>query len=495
MKSLALVCLLLAISHSLAKQLPNGEKVKQRKSDDLKPARQELDLQYLPINTVAEAGGGVTLTCGVVDSFVPHSVQWFEFAYHPTGGLISDNEIVLGHPEAARYTIINDVPGHYNLHISDVRLADGGMYTCIDTQTSAVNKRQHSASLTVVQAEPNCTTSIKENGIVLDKSYQTNDCILDYQGAIIPNMSWSGISPFDQAYVATDHNIWSGMQYNVTRGMNTRAHTAEIYFTSYFLPVDGNSASNVPAYNKIHQGRQMFVYWGPTEIQATPIQDHYEPGDIITCTADAFPEATYNWANMRTLDVIPGREIRIEEAWRGYNQTLRCEARNEIEGTTYAANLFIAADVPALTSPPTTTPTTTTTAPPAVSECKDLTGGWESSKPTQAALCIRLNLESYGLLTGLLRNDTDTYWVDIVGRAQSTRFDQVGFNGIWPVNIGVSSFIGECHRCFGEEQLLVNVISRSQGDTCGVAGRTQYTTQYLFTRSNLVKCPNLPVVQ
>lgn len=494
MKSLFLLCLLLAISQSLAKQVPAGKQVKQRKSDDLKPVQQELDLAYLPINTVAEVGSEAILTCGVVNSAVSHSVQWYEYAYSPTGGLISDNGFVLGHPQAGRYFIINDVPGHYNLRISDVRLSDGGTYMCIDTQTSASNKRQHSAFLTIVEARPNCTTSIKANGVVLDKSYQTNDCLLDYQGGLIPNISWSGISPFDQAYVATTHNVWSGMQFNVTRNMDTRAHVAQTYFTNYFLPVDANTASNVPTYTKTHQGNQMFVYWGPVDIAATPIKEHYEPGDFITCTADAFPNATFNWANMRTLDVIPGPVIRIEEAWRGFNQTLRCEARNEIEGTTYAANLFIAADVPALTTPPTTTTATTTTPPPAVSDCTDLTGSWESVNPTSAALCIRLNLESYGLLTGLLRNHTDTYWVDIVGRAQSTRFDQVGFNGIWPFEIGVSSFIGECHRCFGEEQLLVNVISRSEGNTCGVAGPTQYTSQYLFTRSNNVKCPNLPIV-
>jgi hypothetical protein len=70
----------------------------------------------------------------------------------------------------------------------------------------------------------------------------------------------------------------------------------------------------------------------------------------------------------------------------------------------------------------------------------------------------------------------------------------VGFNGIWPAGLGVSSFIGECHRCFGEEQLLVNVISRTKGSPCGTIGPTQYTSQYLFTRSQALQCPNLPNV-
>lgn len=494
MKSLIAVGLLFLITQSLAKQLPDGDQKSQRKGDDLKPSQQELDLDHLPLNTVAEVGSTVTLTCGVINPSVPHSVQWFEYAYGSNGNLISDNEFVLGHPEAARYRIDTTVPGHYDLVISDVRLLDGGTYMCIDMQTSSANKRQHAASLTVVGLEFNCTTTINENGVVLDLSYHTNDCILDYKGTIIPNMTWSGLGPFTQAYVATDHNIWAGMQFTVTRAMNTRAHQANAYFSDYFLPVDANTASNVPIYEKVHIGPQMFVYWGPVSLQASPIKEAYEPGDILTCTADGFPAPTFNWANMRTLEFFEGSTVRVDESWRGFNQTMRCQARNLIEGITYSDNIFINVDVPPITSPTTTTPAPITTTPPAVSDCRDLTGTWVSTAPTAAALCVRLNLESSGLLTGLLRNHTDTYWVDIVGRAQSNRFDQVGFNGIWPYNIGVSSFIGECHRCFGEEQLLVNVISRSEGSPCGVSGETRYTTQYLFTRSNAIVCPNLPVV-
>ena len=494
MKPLIAVCLLLLVTQSSANLLPSGGKIQQRKGDDLKPTQQSLDLNHLPLNTVAEVGGDITLSCGVADPDTPHTLQWFEFAHDGTGQLISDNEFILGHPEAARYSIITTTRGHYDLRISDVNFMDGGMYLCVDTQTSASNKRQHSASLTVLSTEINCTTTIKENGIVLDKSYQSHDCVLDYRGVIIPNITWAGPGPFNQAYVSTDNSVWCGMHFNVSRTMDSEAHQAITYFTDDFLPVDANTADNIPTYTRVYQGRQMFVYWGPTNTRAGPIKPQYEPGDILTCVTDSFPDSTYNWANMRTLEVIPGPTVRIEEAWRGFNQTMRCEARNDIEGTTYAENLFIPVDVPPLTTPTTTTPAPTTTPPPAVSDCGDLTGAWLSTNPTQASLCVRLNLESQGLLTGLMLNHTDTYWIDIVGRAQSNRFDQVGFNGIWPAHIGVSSFVGECHRCFGEEQLLVNVISRSVGDTCGVQGPTRYTSQYLFTRTTAIKCPNLPTV-
>lgn len=487
MRNLLAFCLLLVVSHALAKQLPG-----QKKNDDLKPAQQELDLNYLPINTVAVVGDSVELRCGIVNPLVAHSVQWTEFAYNPNGNLISDNNDILGHPEAARYTIINDIDGHYNLRISNVVYEDGGVYLCQDVQTNPVLKRQHAAALTIVAPDSNCTSTIKENGIVLDLSYQTNDCILDYHGPIIPNMTWSGLGPFTQASVATDHSVWNGMQYEVTREMDTRAHQSTVFFTGYFLPVSANFADNVPDYVQVHQGPQMFVYWGPTALAASPIKVVYEAGDELTCTADAFPAATFLWQNLRTNQIFAGATIRIDESWRGYNQSLRCEARNTIEGTIYSNNLFIPVDVAPLTTTTTPVPTTTTTPPPAIAPCRDLTGAWISTSPTRASLCVRLDLNNQGLLTGLLKNGTDTYWVDIVGRAQSNKFDQVGFNGIWPIGLGVSSFVGECHRCFGQEQLLVNVISRTKGMPCGTIGPTQYTSQYFFTRSEALQCPNLP---
>jgi len=487
MRNLLAVCLLLVVSHAFAKQLPH------KKGDDLTPTQSELDPAYLPINTVGVVGSTVVLKCGVLDPSISHGVQWTEFAYNENGNLISDNGVILGgHPEAARYHIEISGPGRYDLHIANLQLADGGVYLCQDAQTSAALKKQHACSLTIVEKAPNCTTTIAPSYAVLDGAYHTNDCGLNYKGPIVPNMTWSGIGPFTQATVATDHNIWNGMQFNVTREMDTRAHQSTTFFTGYFLPVDGNFASNVPTYVQVHQSHQMFVYWGPTALAATPIKHQYEAGDILTCTCDAFPTASFLWQNLRTNQIYTGATIRIDEAWRGFNQTLRCEARNTIEGTIYSNNVFIPADVAPITTPPTSTTTVTTTPPPAVSDCRDLTGAWLSTAPTRASLCVRLDLTNQGLLTGLLKNGTDTFWVDLVGRAQANKFDQVGFNGIWPIGLGVSSFVGECHRCFGEEQLLVNVISRTKGSPCGSIGPTQYTSQYYFTRAQTLQCPNLP---
>jgi len=330
------------------------------------------------------------------------------------------------------------------------------------------------------------------NGIVLEGQYHTNECTMRYQGGVIPNITWSGIDPFQQAYVATPTQVWAGMQYNVTRNMDTKSHLSDTFFSAYFLPVGPDEADNVPTYTFTHRERQMFVYWGPTNLTVHPVKAYYEVGDIIVCTADGYPPPDFSWMNMRTGRLYPGASIEVEDEWLGHDQLLRCEARNVIVGTIYSVNMFHPVSVPL---PTTTTPTTTTppsTLPPAVSRCGDLTGAWESTYPSRGSLCLKLDLERNGMVSGLAKNSSDSWWVDIVGRAHADDFDQVAFSGIQPLDFGVSSFIAECHRCFGVERLLAHLTARPRGTQCGTPGVARYTEQYEFFRSSSLVCPNLP---
>lgn len=223
------------------------------------------------------------------------------------------------------------------------------------------------------------------------------------------------------------------------------------------------------------------------------MKEYYEVGDVLTCSADAFPPADFTWMNLRTAEIYVGNQIIVSEEWLSHITPLRCEARNVIAGSLYTANYFFNASVPIPTT--TTTPTTTPlpTLPPAVSRCGDLGGVWEAVSPGRAALCMRLDLANGGYITGFARNSTDTWWVDIIGRAHSDDFDQFTFAGIQPLDFGVSSFVGECHRCFGQERLLVHMTTRGRGVQCGVSGPVHHTDEYEFYRSGTIKCPgNFP---
>jgi len=172
-------------------------------------------------------------------------------------------------------------------------------------------------------------------------------------------------------------------------------------------------------------------------------------GDTLIANSDANPTASHQFQNLRTIEVFNTQTLTIPESWYGFNQTVRCQAQNSIEGVLYTQNVFFNVYVPLITDPPTTLPTTTTTPPPAVAPCNDLTGQWLAPTPYQVILCIKLDLTNNAFLTGFMKNGTQTFSLDIVGRSQSGKFDQVGLSGIWPAAMGMSTGVGECHNCYG----------------------------------------------
>jgi hypothetical protein len=485
MKTLLVVTVLtLLVAGSFGRIIPKDKK-RAVEDAELSPAPFDLDLNRLPLNVaVQDTTPFVVLICSIQPTASPR-VQWTEHAYNPNGVPITDNEFIFEGPNKPRYTVLKTAgQWAYDLEIRPVLISDGGLYVCMDT-TGAL-KKQHGAQLSVISSTPNCTTTIKANGVVLDQSYVTNDCTWEYKGGLIPNVTWTGVGPFNQGSVATATHVWAGMGINITRAMDTMSHKCTLNFTGYFLPIGGDSAANIPTFSTIFQQRQMFVYWGPASItiQGQKPGDNYVTGDQLICTADAFPVPTYLWQNTRTGEIINSQLLVIPASWYGFNQTMRCEAKNTIEGTPYPYNQLINVNVPLLTTPPTTTPAPTTTPPPAVEPCPNLSGGWRSTFPTEASLCINLDLTNNAALKGLLKNGTDTYWVDLVGRAQINKYDQVGFNGIWSNGV-VSSFVGECHRCYGKDYLLVNAVSRTKGTECGMSGQVSYTVQYDFERATI----------
>jgi hypothetical protein len=137
--------------------------------------------------------------------------------------------------------------------------------------------------------------------------------------------------------------------------------------------------------------------------------------------------ATYVWQNMRTLEWWLSNSFTIREDMVG-NQTMRCHAQNTINGVDYNADYFVELYVKPIPTTPTPGVSTTTTAVPAESDCRDLTGRWEATNP-KATMCIWLDFSRNGVLTGLLKNGSDTYYADIYGRAQVNTFSQGGFFG------------------------------------------------------------------
>jgi len=448
-----------------------------------------------PANTALVAGPEVTLQCRV-EVTGSERVQWTEYATNPNGALISDNNILLpGHPNFNRYSLQYDAAnGVYDLDIYPTEMGDGGYYKCADVNAVPPATVQRGAELVMILSSPNCSTTLPGDGIVLEGQYHTSECIVYFKGTpgIVPQMTWTGPTPFQNAYTTTNVSLWSGISFTVTRNMDAKSYTCKTNFTETGFG-GPDSATNVPSYTYSYRTQQIFVHWPPKNMYSSPVYPEYEVGTTITCYADAFPIPTITWQSLRTNDWYNSQSFTITEDMVG-NQTMRCHAENIIQGIFYYEDYFIILYV----KPPPTTPSpgisTTTTPVPAESNCFDLTGRWEATNP-KAMMCIWIDFNYNGVLMGMFKNGTDTYYADIYGRAQVNTFDQGGFSAVWPGTIGVSGHVLECKRCYGTEIMTVSQILRSDAttQTCGDAGITNYLPDFKFYRvANSPPCTSQP---
>lgn len=479
------VCFLLLVASSAARQVP-------KKSG---PTPYGLDPTKAPLNTAVYAGTTVTFSCWVSPTSAGNPrIQWTEFAYNPQGQLISDGDLILpAHPQASRYALVRNDPLQYDLVVSNVNVNDGGVYSCFDANAPITEKQRAAAQLVVIAGPANCTSTVPANAQVLEDVYYTVECTLDFGGHLVPTATWEGPQPFGQASSNTDNRLWTGMSFYAHRTMSQQYWRLTLNYTDSFLPVPADTAENIPDFAEVHDSPRITVYWPPQDMYADPQKDNYVVGDQIECFADAFPAAGFTWHNLRTNERFPGSLLTIPQEWEGTDQTLRCQAVNVISGAEYSNDLYITGNVLGpTTTPTTTTPTTTTTAPP-VSSCLNLTGRWESVGPTPAYLCLEV-LGENGNIHGVLRNDTDTFWVDLIGLTDVNNYDHASFTGIWPLNRAVSTFIGECSRCHGVEHLLINAVSRTKGGPpCATPGEINYSLQYDFLRNNDIVCPPITI--
>jgi len=66
----------------------------------------------------------------------------------------------------------------------------------------------------------------------------------------------------------------------------------------------------------------------------------YEIGESIDCIADAFPEPTYFWQNMATLQIINGQTLTVTSALVG-TTGFRCNANNGVGAKDLFLNITV----------------------------------------------------------------------------------------------------------------------------------------------------------
>jgi len=335
----------------------------------------------------------------------------------------------------------------------------------------------------LLEQETNCSSTAPADGVQVEKQNHTIECVVNYQGAFAPFMSWTGPEPFLVAGSNNPPTVWSGVAYTVNRDMANKRFECQTNFTDPGPQPEG-IADNAPTFNLIYRAPTIFVYWGPSGTYADPIKSIYQVGDTLTCYTDAYPEAFYRWQNMRTLDETTGPVFTFGEELAGTNQSMRCQVQNIILGFVYSDNIFI----PSLVQGPTTATTTPTTpvvtTHPPESNCEDLTGFWRSDQPF-AELLLETDVDSQiGEIYGIFRNQSDTIWVEVIGTARRGDWSYIGLSAIWPLNDGVTGLSGECHRCNGVEVIIGDGMLRSVAESseCGAASLPRSFESYRFYR-------------
>jgi len=432
-----------------------------------------------PENDAVYAFSSVTFRCIATPG---DRIQWVEYVTNPNGIIISDGAVLIpDHPNFDRYELFADAAaGIYNLTITSTIVADGGLYECKDENTGT----SRGAQLVVIEKAPNCTTTWPPTNFVIEGFRYTVECNIYYRASadIWPSTSWSGAGTFNQLTVNQSDTVLTGINFDAQKEQDAGYFMLTTFFTESGFGGE-NNAGNVPVFQHIYRTPTIFVRWSPQNIEYSPSKTSYEIGDVLTCTADANPLPSYVWTDVLANVDYASQTFTITEAMVG-PAIFRCQVTNLVG----SANVFINTTVNPITTPTTPTTTPTTTPVPAVANCKDITGRWEfvRAADSKAVLCIYVDGTQNGYISGLFWNDTktETYYMDIVGRTRNNIYDETGIVGIWPLSIGVSAFAIECQSCFGEETLLLNVVSRQYQDvgSCGIGDNVLTGVQYDLKR-------------
>lgn len=455
-------------------------------SDGAEPAVKPRGIATGPSNVAVQVDMPVLVELTCTSTAAPPDVRisWTEYITNPNGAIISDGEYLMpSHPNSARYEIVTDLATTWDLKISPFMLIDGGAYRCIDQYD--VESAAY-AQVIAIEKAPNCTSNIPDSGYVREDQYYTMECSVFYQGQVAPSMFFNGPEGYIQATVKSNTTVWSGFRLNMTRFMDGYTFDLKANFTEEGF-IQDNYASNVPTWSYDYLSPVLIVQWEPKKLYVVPEQAEYDVGQVLECHADANPPETIFWQNVNTHETWYDYRLYLTDAFVG-TQTMRCNAANNITGTVYTADLFFNLTVKPRTTtpPPTTTPTPTTQLPEA--PCDDLNGRWNAYEPTAVDMCLEINNTNYGRVIGIVRNATDPFFIEVRGRISPEKYNQIGFTGIWPSNIGTVTYVGTCRKCYGEEKLTLTGIGRTVTDnlSCQNVSSARYIPPYVFYRVGTV---------
>jgi hypothetical protein len=310
------------------------------------------DNVYRPavVGLIGVAGSNVTIRCtanlfdDVRWEFSQTSSDTYVTVY--SGGRVLDNLSQL---------VVNQEQNHSVLIVPGASQSDAGLYRCRNSRTTKVKEN---FGLTILGSNPQCRSNVTSTGnllIIEEHEHISVGCEVCFTGVVTVNINC--VSDMEERFIShpretVDQNDTCRLYrktYMSTRQIQDSQFSCTVWFTY----------DNVSLFNYSWTSDIVKTHFGPKSARIHVIHKENNGlmtnGDILNCTADSFPEASYRWQVADTpvhdgalfvVDVcklIDGRELPVgpEEITRSV--TVHCLTRrdNKLERQSITVNVSV----------------------------------------------------------------------------------------------------------------------------------------------------------
>ena len=279
-------------------------------------------LSTTPLDRVALVNSSTSFECGS-----NRSVMW---SFRRTGQLADKRIFSVGQqPSDPRHSLDRSRDDQHDLVISDVRLSDSGLYTCIDNDGFGPAA---SAKLVVLESLPICDANVTASQPVIESQIIELRCSFVYAGQPQPRVHWTSpttgtvnSSTSSTRQIVSDVTTIRLESWVVVvaaaEGVGPYRYTVSTFDDDRREPMFmWNSSSPVVLYAV----RNVVVNKSDDEDVVL--------GETLQCRARGFPPAQYRWRNAGTGQTFTGPNLQLDAEGQ---HTYECIATNVVANVTH----------------------------------------------------------------------------------------------------------------------------------------------------------------
>jgi len=290
-----------------------------------------------PQNTVVLLGTNETLGC----QYESNPLNWFFVSASPDASAVWIVRSCVVSVDFVGYIEVDSSSGGCDLILLNAILFHGGRYTCQDVEQT---QRPSSSLVIILESSPVCSVNVTD-GLVIERDVILYHCSMNYSGTLKPQFTWLSSDNeiiTNATIISTDTHIETYIEIPAYPAV-VPSFSCVTYFDAPPPPQPPfltDSATNRPAYTDTWTSPQLRVQYCPTTVTITPFTTTVFVGDVLTCSADGFPDPEYEWENMATAEFFPGPSVTITEPG---SVLYRCTATSRVGGQLCSRSaLFIA---------------------------------------------------------------------------------------------------------------------------------------------------------